>query len=131
MDERALGAPALEPLDRAYEEDVVACGVRVDGPHHEPAGGTGEQARIVFSHGDPVPEDERRDAAREVLREVLLVAGEDRRRPRAGAAGWLKAVTVDQFVTGDHTFFVGRVESVEEGTAATSLSYLHSGYVSL
>jgi len=56
---------------------------------------------------------------------------EDDPRLLAGAAGWLKAVTVDELTTGDHTFFVGRVESVEEGTPPTSLSYLHSGYVSL
>jgi flavin reductase len=46
----------------------------------------------------------------------------------ADAAGWLTARTVDTFVTGDHTFFVGEVESVEVGTAPTSLSYVHRGY---
>ena len=33
--------------------------------------------------------------------------------------------------TGDHTFFVGEVQSVEQGTAATSLSYVHRGYHAL
>jgi flavin reductase (DIM6/NTAB) family NADH-FMN oxidoreductase RutF len=46
----------------------------------------------------------------------------------ADAAGWLTVRTVDTFVTGDHTFFVGEVESVEVGTAPTSLSYVHRGY---
>jgi flavin reductase len=46
----------------------------------------------------------------------------------AGAAGWMTARTIDTLVTGDHTFFVGAVESVEEGTASTSLSYVYRGY---
>ncbi len=56
---------------------------------------------------------------------------EDDPRLLAGAAGWLTARTVDELRTGDHTFFVAEVESVEEGTAATSLSYVHRGYVAL
>lgn len=49
----------------------------------------------------------------------------------AGAAGWLRARTVDAFRTGDHTFFVGEIEWLEEGPAGTSLSYVHRGYASL
>ena len=49
----------------------------------------------------------------------------------AGAAGWLTARTVDELRTGDHTFFVGEVESIEQGTAATSLTYVHRGYQSV
>ena len=56
---------------------------------------------------------------------------DDDPRLLAGAAGWLKAHTVDELRTGDHTFFVGHVDEVEEGTAATSLSYVHQGYTAL
>jgi flavin reductase (DIM6/NTAB) family NADH-FMN oxidoreductase RutF len=49
----------------------------------------------------------------------------------AGAAGWLRARTVDELRTGDHTFFVGEIEWLEEGPAGTSLSYVHRGYESL
>ena len=42
------------------------------------------EERLVVPHRDPVPLDERRHAAREVLGEVLLVAGEDRDPPLAG-----------------------------------------------
>lgn len=48
-----------------------------------------------------------------------------------GAAGWLTARTVDELRTGDHTFFVAEVESIEHGTAATSLTYVHRGYQAL
>jgi flavin reductase (DIM6/NTAB) family NADH-FMN oxidoreductase RutF len=56
---------------------------------------------------------------------------EDDPRLIAGAAGWLTARTLDEVRAGDHTFFVAEVESVEEGSAATSLSYVHRGYVAL
>jgi flavin reductase (DIM6/NTAB) family NADH-FMN oxidoreductase RutF len=48
-----------------------------------------------------------------------------------GAAGWLVARTVDQVATGDHTFFVGEIVSIEESTAPTSLVYVHRGYVAV
>ena len=44
------------------------------------------------------------------------------------AAGWLTARTVDSLRTGDHTFFVAEIESLEQGPADTSLVYLHHGY---
>ena len=52
----------------------------------------------------------------------------DDSRLLGGAAGWLLASTVDELATGDHTFFVGEVESIEIGNAATSLTYVHGGY---
>jgi flavin reductase len=53
---------------------------------------------------------------------------EDDPRLIAGAAGWLVARTVDQFRTGDHTFFVGEILSLEEGRAPDSLTYVHHMY---
>ena len=38
------------------------------------------------------------------------------------------ARTVDQVTTGDHTFFVGEILSIEEGSAGTSPIYLHRDY---
>ncbi len=46
----------------------------------------------------------------------------------ADAAGWIVARTVNQVLTGDHTFFDGEIVTNEEGTAATSLIYLHRDY---
>jgi flavin reductase (DIM6/NTAB) family NADH-FMN oxidoreductase RutF len=49
----------------------------------------------------------------------------------AGAAGWLRARTVEEVRAGDHTVFVGELEWLEEGTAATSLVYAHRSYHAL
>jgi flavin reductase (DIM6/NTAB) family NADH-FMN oxidoreductase RutF len=46
----------------------------------------------------------------------------------AGAAGWLTARTTEMIVTGDHTFFVGHVDRVEEGRAPTTLVYAYRSY---
>jgi flavin reductase (DIM6/NTAB) family NADH-FMN oxidoreductase RutF len=56
---------------------------------------------------------------------------EDDPRLLVGAGGWVVARTVDRFVTGDHTLFVGEVESLELGVADSSLLYVHRGYSSL
>jgi len=56
---------------------------------------------------------------------------EDDPRLIAGAAGWLIARTVDTLVTGDHTFFIGQVESVQEGTSPTTLIYAYRTYHAL
>ena len=53
---------------------------------------------------------------------------EDDPRLIAGAAGWLVARTVNEHRTGDHTFFVSEVLSVEEGAAPDSLTYVHRSY---
>jgi flavin reductase len=56
---------------------------------------------------------------------------EDDPRLIAGAAAWLTARTIDTLVTGDHTFFVGQVESVEEGLSPTTLVYAYRAYHAL
>jgi len=56
---------------------------------------------------------------------------EDDPRRIAGAAAWLTARTVETLVTGDHTFFVGHVESVEEGLSPTTLVYAYRTYHAL
>ena len=44
-----------------------------------------------------------------------IAVREDDPRLLAGAVGWLTARTVDEVRTGDHTFFVGEVLTIEEG----------------
>jgi flavin reductase (DIM6/NTAB) family NADH-FMN oxidoreductase RutF len=57
-----------------------------------------------------------------------IAVRDDDPRLIANAAGWFVARTVAEHTTGDHTFFVAEVLSVEEGTAADSLTYVHRSY---
>jgi flavin reductase len=45
-----------------------------------------------------------------------------------GAIGWLECRTVSEHDAGDHTIFVGQVESTELGTPAQGLVYREGGY---
>jgi flavin reductase (DIM6/NTAB) family NADH-FMN oxidoreductase RutF len=53
---------------------------------------------------------------------------DDDPRLLAGAAGWVVARTIAEHRTGDHTFFVGEILAIEEGTASDSLTYVHRTY---
>jgi flavin reductase (DIM6/NTAB) family NADH-FMN oxidoreductase RutF len=45
-----------------------------------------------------------------------------------GALGWLRCMIWAEYEAGDHTFFVGEVESVELGADGPPLIYLQSAY---
>lgn len=45
-----------------------------------------------------------------------------------GALGWLRCNVWAEYDAGDHTFFVGEVESAERGAAGPPLLYLDSAY---
>jgi flavin reductase (DIM6/NTAB) family NADH-FMN oxidoreductase RutF len=49
----------------------------------------------------------------------------------SGALGWLECRLVDEHATGDHTLFVGEVESVRPGTSGPPLVHHAGGYRSL
>jgi len=48
-----------------------------------------------------------------------------------GAVGWLRCRTTAEHETGDHTFFVGEVEHLEAGPAASPLFFHGQGYLAL
>ncbi len=48
-----------------------------------------------------------------------------------GALGWLRCHTTAEHETGDHTFFVGEVESAEAGPATSPLVFHGQGYLAL
>ena len=48
-----------------------------------------------------------------------------------GALGWLECLLVSEHQTGDHSFFVGEVESVRLGKQAPPLVYHDGSYRTL
>jgi flavin reductase ActVB len=60
-----------------------------------------------------------------------IVVRDDDPRLLANAVGWITARTIDEIGTGDHTFFVGEIESLEQGSAPSSLVYVNREYRSL
>jgi flavin reductase (DIM6/NTAB) family NADH-FMN oxidoreductase RutF len=128
---RRAGLTVSSLVSLSLEPRLVGISISVQASLHELLRDAGEWSASLLG-GD------QEELARHFARGVPPIAlwnGIDVRpddpRLLAGAAGWLRARTVDELRTGDHTFFVGEIEWLEEGPAGTSLSYVHRGYESL
>jgi flavin reductase len=131
VDGRRHGLTVSSLVSLSLEPALVGISVAVEASLHELLRDAGEWTASLLS-GDQ--EHLAQHFARSVPPIVLwngIDLRDDDPRLLAGAAGWLTARTVDELRTGDHTFFVGELLSIEEGNAATSLSYVHRGYQAL
>jgi flavin reductase (DIM6/NTAB) family NADH-FMN oxidoreductase RutF len=131
VDGRRHGLTVSSLVSLSLEPALVGISVAIEASLHELLRDAGEWAASMLS-GDQ--EHLAQHFARSVPPMVLwngIDLRDDDPRLLTGAAGWLTARTVDELRTGDHTFFVGEILSIEEGNAATSLSYVHRGYQAL
>jgi len=125
---RRAGLTVSTLVSLSLEPPLVGISIAVEASLHEPLKDADEWAVSILA-GD------QGHLAQHFARSVPPIAlwdgidvREDDPRLLAGAAGWLIARTVELVKTGDHTFFVGEVQHVEEGGAETSLVYLHRVY---
>lgn len=131
VDGRRHGLTVSSLVSLSLEPPLVGISIAQQASLHELLRNAGEWAASLLS-GDQ--EQLAQHFARSVPPIVLwdgIDLREDDPRLLANAAGWFTARTVDELRTGDHTFFVGEILSIEEGNAATSLSYVHHGYHAL
>jgi flavin reductase (DIM6/NTAB) family NADH-FMN oxidoreductase RutF len=131
IDGRRHGLTVSSLVSLSLEPPLVGISISVEASLHELLRDAGVWA-VSFLSGD------QEHVAQHFARSVPPIAlwngievREDDPRLLSGASGWLTARTVEMVTTGDHTFFIGRVESIEEGTAATTLTYVHRGYRAL
>jgi flavin reductase (DIM6/NTAB) family NADH-FMN oxidoreductase RutF len=125
---RRAGLTVSSLLSLSLEPRLVGISIALEASLHELLRDSGEWAASLLS-GD------QEHLAQHFARGVPPIAlwngidvRDDDPRLLKDAAGWLVARTVDQVVTGDHTFFVGEVVSLEVGRAPWSLTYVHHGY---
>jgi len=130
-DGRRSGLTVSSLVSLSLEPRLVGISIAVEASLHELLRDAGEWGVSVLNGGQE-------EIAQWFSRSVPPIAQwdwvevrEEDRRLLAGAAGWIVARTVDEIRTGDHTFFVGEILSIEEGTAGTSLVYVHRGYQGL
>jgi flavin reductase (DIM6/NTAB) family NADH-FMN oxidoreductase RutF len=131
LDGRRHGLTVSSLVSLSLDPPLVGISIALQASLHELLRDAGTWAASILS-GDQ--EHLAQHFARSVPPIALwngIAVRDDDPRLLVGASGWLTARTVDQLRTGDHTFFVGRVESIEEGTAATTLTYVHRGYEAL
>jgi len=131
VDGRRHGLTVSSLVSLSLEPALVGISIALDASLHELLRHAGDWG-ASFLAGDQ--EHLAQHFARSVPPMVLwngIEVREDDPRLLVGAAGWLTARTIDELATGDHTFFVAEILSIEEGAAATSLSYVHRGYHAL
>lgn len=128
VDGRRAGLTVSSLISLSLEPRLVGISIALDASLHELLRDAGEWGVSILS-------GEQEHLAQHFARGVPPIAlwngievRDDDPRLLTGAVGWLVARTVDQIRTGDHTFFVGEIQSIEEGTAGTSLVYVHRDY---
>jgi flavin reductase (DIM6/NTAB) family NADH-FMN oxidoreductase RutF len=131
VDGRRAGLTVSSLLSLSLEPRLVGISIALEASLHELLREAGEWGASILS-GD------QEQLAQHFARGVPPIAlwdgidvREDDPRLLTGAAAWLTARTVDQIRTGDHTFFVAELLTLEEGTAPSSLVYVHRGYEAL
>jgi flavin reductase len=131
VDGRRAGLTVSSLLSLSLEPRLVGISIALDASLHELLREAGEWGASVLS-GD------QEHLAQHFARGVPPIAlwdgievREDDPRLLSGAAAWLTARTIDQFRTGDHSFFVAELLTLEEGRAPSSLVYVHRGYHAL
>jgi flavin reductase (DIM6/NTAB) family NADH-FMN oxidoreductase RutF len=131
VDGRRAGLTVSSLTSLSLEPRLIGISIALDASLHEQLREAGEWAVSMLS-------GEQEELAQHFARSVPPIAlwngigvREDDPRLLTGAVGWIVARTVDQIRTGDHTLFVGEIQSIEEGRSDTSLAYVHRGYRSL
>jgi flavin reductase (DIM6/NTAB) family NADH-FMN oxidoreductase RutF len=131
VDGRRAGLTVSSLTSLSLEPRLIGISIALEASLHELLREAGEWAVSVLS-------GEQGRIAQHFARGVPPIAlwngievREDDPRLLAGAVGWIVARTVDEVRTGDHTFFVGQIHSLEEGVGDTSLAYVHRDYRSL
>ena len=131
LDDRRAGLTVSSLVSLSLEPRLVGISIALQASLHEVLRTSGAWAASLLS-------GEQEHLAQHFARSVPPIAlwngidvREDDPRLLAGAVGWITARTVDEFRTGDHTFFVGEVVALEQGSAATSLAYVNRTYVAV
>src|SRR3989449_4618816 len=114
----------------SLEPQLVGISIGKDSSSHEPIRRAGGWAVSLLSG---VQAEVARHFARSGIPPVALWIGIDVRDGSRGplvegALGWLECRTVSEHEAGDHTVFVGEVESIETGASGEGLVYRGGEY---
>jgi len=129
-DDERYGFTAGSVVSLSLEPPLVGVSVGRDSSSHEPMRRAGGFAISLLSEEQV---DVAQHFARSGIPPVVLWQGtharEGGRGPLVeGALAWLECETWAEYEAGDHTFFVGKVVSIELGTLTRGLVYRDSTY---
>jgi flavin reductase (DIM6/NTAB) family NADH-FMN oxidoreductase RutF len=130
LDGERLGLTVASLVSLSLDPPLVGVAIRRDAALHELLREAGEFAVSMLAEGQ---EDLAQHFARGVppiaLWERISLRDAEGPPQLEGAVGWLRCRTAGEHPTGDHTFFVGEVDSLELGRDARPLVYLHGEYI--
>jgi flavin reductase (DIM6/NTAB) family NADH-FMN oxidoreductase RutF len=128
VDGRRAGLTVSSLVSLSLEPRLVGISIALQASLHEVLRDAGEWAASILSgHQVALAQHFARGVPPIAMWEGVAVRRDDERLVE-GAVGWLTARTIDEFRTGDHTFFVGEILTLERGPAGTALIYVNRGY---
>jgi flavin reductase len=131
VDDRRAGLTVSTLVSLSLEPRLIGISIALEASLHEIIRHADEwTVSILSGDQDHLAQHFARSVPPIALWEGIPVR-EDDPRLLVGAVGWIVARTVDFFSTGDHSFFVGEILTLEPGTAPESLVYVHRGYRAL
>jgi flavin reductase (DIM6/NTAB) family NADH-FMN oxidoreductase RutF len=131
LDGRRAGLTVSSLLSLSLEPSLVGVSIARDASLYEVLDGAGDWG-VSILRGDQ--DHLAQHFARSIPPIALwdgIVTREDDPRLLAGAIGWIVARTVDRLAAGDHTLFIGEVQTLEQGEPGTSLVHLDRRYFEL
>lgn len=125
LDGERFGLTVGSLVSLSLSPPLVGISIGKDSSSHEPIRRAGGWAASLLSEAQSALAQH---FARSGVPPVALWAGVEARDGArgpllAGALGWLECATASEHEAGDHTIFVGRVESTELGVAGKGLVY--------
>ncbi|MGB2875642.1 MAG: flavin reductase family protein [Gaiellaceae bacterium] len=127
-----LGLTVASLVSLSLEPPLVGVAIRRDAALHELLREAGEFAISMLAAGqEALAQHFARGVPPIALWENIGVRDTDGPPQLEGALGWLRCRTIDEHATGDHTFFVGEVESAEPGPGDRPLVFHRQGYAVL
>ena len=132
LEGQRLGLTVASLVSLSLEPPLVGVAIRRDAALHELLRESGNFAISMLAEGQE-------DLAQHFARGVPPIALWERIPLRDakgspqldGAVGWLQCRAVTEHPTGDHTFFVGEVESAEPGPGRRPLVFHGQSYIAL
>ena len=132
LEGQRAGLTVASLVSLSLEPPLVGAAIRRDAALHELLRDAGVFAVSLLAAGqEPLAQHFARGVPPIALWEGIPL------RPTAGppelegALGWLRCHTTAEHETGDHTFFVGEVESAEPGPATSPLVFHSQSYLAL
>jgi flavin reductase (DIM6/NTAB) family NADH-FMN oxidoreductase RutF len=132
VDGQRLGLTVASLVSLSLEPPLVGVAIRRDAALHELLREAGGFAVSLLAEAqDALAQHFARGVPPIALWERIPLRETDGPPQLDGAVGWLRCRTTDAHPTGDHTFFVGEVESAEPGPASRPLVFHGQSYVAL